>query len=65
MVLALENRSPQIFRFDPSHPSQAVQELNVSSLMQSALKTRVNYGIAAYNNMLPYPDPVNPTVHSL
>ena len=57
LLLALENRPLQIFEFDPSQPAKAVEELNVSDLLQRSLKAEVRYGIAAYNNMLSYPNP--------
>ena len=61
LLLALEHRPLQIFRLDPRHPGQAVEDLNVSAFLHSAMKTTVRYGIAAYNNMVSYPNPVNPS----
>ena len=57
LLLSLEDNPFLILRVDPHGAFKAVEELNVSEFLSKAWKTRVTYGISAYNDMLSYPYP--------
>jgi hypothetical protein len=54
LIAALENNSPDIYEF-PLDGSQPSIELHTANFVASRLGTWVGYGIAAYNNMIVYP----------
>jgi len=54
LIASLEGDSPDIYEF-PLDGSQPTIELHTANFLASLLGTWVGYGIAAYNNMIVYP----------
>ncbi len=54
LIAALEGNSPDIYEF-PLNESQPSIELHTANFVATQLGTWVGYGIAAYNNMIVYP----------
>ena len=53
-LFSVENKPCEIFSMSPNPPYTVTTEINVSNYLSEQLGTPVGYGIAGYNDMVPY-----------